>query len=139
MKNNLDTLVIALYVKIDDDMAGIPRLPGRPPKLSHAELICLAVMQAMLGFTSEAHWLLANPAARRRPALAAATFRERATAPSAFGIAWFEQLLAVPLVTYRRGFTMKRLTRQVTGSKEIYLACNGQVKYTLLLLRFNWP
>ncbi|MEU6034252.1 hypothetical protein ABZ801_02465 [Actinomadura sp. NPDC047616] len=57
MENNLDTLVIALYVKIDDDAAGIARLPGRPPKLSHAELLCLAVMQAMLGFTSEARWL----------------------------------------------------------------------------------
>jgi hypothetical protein len=55
--NNLDTLVIALYVKIDDDAAGLARLPGRPPKLSHSELICLAVMQAMLGFASEARWL----------------------------------------------------------------------------------
>ena len=44
MDTDLDTLVIALYVKIDDDMAGIARLPGRPPRLSHAELICLAVM-----------------------------------------------------------------------------------------------
>ena len=49
--------MIALYVKIDDDAAGIARLPGRPPKLSHAELICLAVMQAMLGYHSEARWL----------------------------------------------------------------------------------
>lgn len=57
MKTDLDTLVIALYVKIDDDAAGIARLPGRPPKLSHAELICLAVMQAMLGHHSEARWL----------------------------------------------------------------------------------
>lgn len=57
MDTDLDTLVIALYVKIDDDVADTARLPGRPPKLSHAELICLAVMQAMLGFTSEAHWL----------------------------------------------------------------------------------
>jgi hypothetical protein len=57
VENNLDTLVIALYVKIDDDAAGIARLPGRPPRLSHAELICLAVMQAMLGFASEARWL----------------------------------------------------------------------------------
>ena len=57
METDLDTLVIALYVKIDDDAAGIARLAGRPPKLSHAELICLAVMQAMLGFHSEARWL----------------------------------------------------------------------------------
>jgi hypothetical protein len=54
---DLDTLVIALYVKIDDDAAGLARLPGRPPVLSHSELICLAVMQAMLGFRSEARWL----------------------------------------------------------------------------------
>ncbi|HEV7936231.1 MAG TPA: IS982 family transposase [Actinomadura sp.] len=57
MKTDLDTLVIALYVKIDDDAAGIARLPGRPPKLSHSELLCLAVMQAMLGYHSEARWL----------------------------------------------------------------------------------
>ena len=57
VKTDLDTLVIALYVKIDDDAAGIARLPGRPPKLSHSELLCLAVMQAMLGYHSEARWL----------------------------------------------------------------------------------
>jgi hypothetical protein len=57
VETELDTLVIALYVKIDDDAAGIVRLPGRPPKLSHCELVCLAVMQAMLGFHSEARWL----------------------------------------------------------------------------------
>jgi hypothetical protein len=44
----------ALYVKIDDEWGGIARLPGRPPKLSHSELLCLAVMQAMLGFHGEA-------------------------------------------------------------------------------------
>lgn len=32
VKTDLDTLVIALYVKIDDDAAGIARLPGRPPR-----------------------------------------------------------------------------------------------------------
>jgi hypothetical protein len=54
---NLDTLVTALYVKIDDEYAQITRLPGRPPTLSHSELLCLAVMQAMLGFHCEARWL----------------------------------------------------------------------------------
>ncbi|WP_246869025.1 hypothetical protein [Saccharopolyspora sp. ASAGF58] len=39
MKTDLDTLLIALYiVKIDDDLAGLAQLPGRPPKLSHSEL-----------------------------------------------------------------------------------------------------
>lgn len=49
--------MIALYVKIDDDLAGLARLPGRPPKLSHSELLSLAVMQAMLGFHNESRWL----------------------------------------------------------------------------------
>jgi Transposase DDE domain len=55
--NDLDALITALYVKIDDDWAGLARLPGRPPKLSHSELLCLAVMQALLGFGCEARWL----------------------------------------------------------------------------------
>lgn len=57
VETDLDTLVIALYVKIDDEAAGLARLPGRPPKLSHSELVCLAVMQAMLGYHCEARWL----------------------------------------------------------------------------------
>jgi hypothetical protein len=54
---DLDTLLIALYVKIDDDLAGIRRPAGRPPRLTDAELICLAVAQALLGCHSEARWL----------------------------------------------------------------------------------
>ncbi|OLT24278.1 hypothetical protein BJF83_07390 [Nocardiopsis sp. CNR-923] len=53
----MDTLVTALHVKIDDDRAGLARLPGRPPKPSHSELLCLAVMQALLGHHNEARWL----------------------------------------------------------------------------------
>jgi hypothetical protein len=60
---DLDTLATALYVKIDDLLKESPQLaPFRPgvginPKLSDAELVTLAVMQALLGFTSEARWL----------------------------------------------------------------------------------
>jgi hypothetical protein len=57
VESDLDTLVIALYVKIDDDRQGLAHLPGRPPVLSHSESICLAVMQAMLRFESESRWL----------------------------------------------------------------------------------
>jgi hypothetical protein len=53
---DLDTLVIALYVSVDDLLG--PRLgPGRRPKLSDAELVCLAVAQVLLGFGSERRWL----------------------------------------------------------------------------------
>jgi hypothetical protein len=53
---DLNTLVTALYVKIDDQIAGTRRT-GRPPRLSDSELVCLAVAQAVLGFHSEARWL----------------------------------------------------------------------------------
>jgi hypothetical protein len=60
---DLDTLATALYVKVDDLLKESPQLaPWRPrvglaPRLSDAELVTLAVMQALLGFTSEARWL----------------------------------------------------------------------------------
>jgi hypothetical protein len=60
---DLDTLATALYVTIDDLLQQAPELaPWRPvvgiaPKLSDAELVTLAVMQALLGFSSEARWL----------------------------------------------------------------------------------
>jgi Transposase DDE domain len=56
--NDLDTLLIALYVEIDDHVALPARSGrGRPKRLSDAELICLAVAQVLLGARSEHHWL----------------------------------------------------------------------------------
>ncbi|KOT98158.1 transposase [Streptomyces sp. NRRL F-5755] len=52
----MDTLLTALYVHIDDRLKGA-RWRGRPPRLTDAELITLAVAQALLGFTCEARWL----------------------------------------------------------------------------------
>ena len=63
MDADLDTLATALYVTIDDLLGMAPqRAPWRPaigfsPQISDAELVTLAVMQALLGFTSEARWL----------------------------------------------------------------------------------
>ena len=56
MTNDIETLITALYVKIDDELGG-PRWLGRPPVLTDSELVCLAAAQALLGFTSEAQWL----------------------------------------------------------------------------------
>jgi hypothetical protein len=59
----MDALATALYVRTDDLLKESPQLaPWRPevgigPQLSDAELVTLAVMQALLGFTSEARWL----------------------------------------------------------------------------------
>jgi hypothetical protein len=60
---DLDTLATARYVTTDDLLKAAPQLaPWRPavgiaPKLSDAELVTLAVLQALLGFCSEARWL----------------------------------------------------------------------------------
>jgi hypothetical protein len=60
---DLDTLATALYVTTDDLLAAHPeRVPARPrvgiaPKITDAELLTLAVMQALLGYTSETGWL----------------------------------------------------------------------------------
>ena len=63
MDADLDTLATALYVRVDDLLKSHPeRGPWRPgvgiaPKISDAELVTLAVMAALLGYTSEARWL----------------------------------------------------------------------------------
>src|SRR3954464_16099803 len=60
---DLDTLATALYVRTDDLLKASPhRAPARPrvgitPTISDAELVTLAVMQALAGRPSEARWL----------------------------------------------------------------------------------
>ena len=67
MNTELDALATRLYVTIDDLLIDHPDwAPERPavgiaPKLTDAELITLAVIQALLGYTSEARfWRHAN-------------------------------------------------------------------------------
>lgn len=63
MDADLDTLATALYVRVDDLLKTEPhRVPWRPrvgiaPQITDAELLTLAVMQALLGQVSEARWL----------------------------------------------------------------------------------
>ena len=63
MDTDLDTLAVALYVRIDDALQDHPEMvPWRPdvgiaPKLSDAELLTLAVLQVLLGFDEEARWV----------------------------------------------------------------------------------
>jgi hypothetical protein len=63
VNNDIETLASALYVKIDDLLKGWPAVAparpdgGIPPAVSDAELLTMAVMSALLGFTSERRWL----------------------------------------------------------------------------------
>ncbi|MFF2433334.1 hypothetical protein ACFVU4_03950 [Streptomyces sp. NPDC058107] len=63
MKTKLDNFATAFYVKTDHLLKASPRLApwwpavGIAPQLADAELVTLAMMQAMLGFASEARWL----------------------------------------------------------------------------------
>jgi len=53
---DLDTLLVALYVVVDDFL-GERKGPGKKPKISDAELVCLAVAQVLLGVEKERRWL----------------------------------------------------------------------------------
>jgi hypothetical protein len=59
---DLNTLLTAIYVRIDDFLAGRARA-GRPPRLTDSELLTLAVAQVLLGVRSEARWLRLVPEA----------------------------------------------------------------------------
>jgi len=60
---DLDTLLIALYVELTDRIIGSLGLarsgPGKPPEVTDAELVCLAVAQVLLRYDDERHWLRA--------------------------------------------------------------------------------
>ena len=57
-----DTLATALRVRTDDLLKALPdRAPARPavgfaPRITDAEVVTLAVVQALAGRTSEARW-----------------------------------------------------------------------------------
>lgn len=88
MTNNPDTPATALSATADDLLKEHPDLaPGRPPvviapRLSDAELVTLAMMQAMPGFTTEAKWLRHTRAHPRHlfPLPAPATWLQQAAA-----------------------------------------------------------
>lgn len=56
MLANLDALAIALYVRIDD-LLPERRGPGRPPRITDAELVTLAVCQMFLGLPNDRQFL----------------------------------------------------------------------------------
>jgi hypothetical protein len=57
VSKELNTLLTALYVLIDDHVAPSRTGRGRRPQLCDAEPITLAVAQVMLGYGSERRWV----------------------------------------------------------------------------------
>jgi hypothetical protein len=62
---DLDTLLTALYVELTDriiPVLGVTRRgPGKPPEVTDAELVCLAVAQVLLRFDDERRWPRSSP------------------------------------------------------------------------------
>jgi hypothetical protein len=74
MDNDLDTLATALYVSTDDFLKACPWLaPWRPavglaPRITDAELVTVAVLQALLGCAGRLRsWPAGSPGFRSRP------------------------------------------------------------------------
>ena len=149
MTTNLDTLATALYVTTDDLLKGSPQLaPYRPevgidPKLSDAELVTLAVMQALLGYTSEARWLRyahahlrhlfpylpQQPGYNKRLRAAAGLIRHCIRVLATATTVWADDVLVVdstPVECGRSKETVKRL--DLAGSAE-YGYCASHSRY----------
>jgi hypothetical protein len=139
---DLDTLVTALYVTIDD-LFGPRHGPGRKPKLSDAELICLAVAQVLLGFDSERRWLrfagqrlghlfpyLPTPSAynkrlRRAAVLIAVALGDLATrAPS-----WWDELRLVDSTPVPCAASRETVKRSALAGHAGYGYCKSHHRY----------
>lgn len=127
MSRELNTLLTALYVFIDDHVVTPRSGRGRRPGLSDAELVTLAVAQVLLGYHSERRWIrrLSSNAELRamfpympnqsgyhkrlkkaRPLLARTILALAAACPSWFDDMWMTDATPVPCGTSRE--TVKR-------------------------------
>jgi hypothetical protein len=143
---DLDTLVIALYVKIDETLQDNPSLrPWRPavgiaPKLSDAELLTLAVAQALLGYVSEARWLRYARATLGHlfpylPGQSGYNKRLRAAAP----VVRRERLDSVKLQGSKRIASHSLATNECESDSRSRLAATLLYEATLTRLsRFRW-
>ncbi len=127
MSKELDTLLTALYVLVDDHVVTPRRGRGRQPLLSDSELITLAVAQALLQYHGERRWIRhvhSDPAWRAlfpylpgqsgyhkrlkdaRPLLCKAILTLAACCPSWFDDMWMTDATPVPCGMSRE--TVKR-------------------------------
>lgn len=127
MSKELNTLLTALYVFLDDHVVPPRTGRGRRPELCDSELVTLAVAQVLLGFDSERRWIRhthSNPAWRAmfpylpgqsgyhkrlkaaEPLLCQAILALAAACPSWFDDLWITDATPVPCAASRE--TVKR-------------------------------
>jgi hypothetical protein len=83
VSKDLNTLLTALYVLIDDHVVPPRTGRGRRPKLTDSESLCLAVAQVLLGYHRERRWIRhihKRPAVASHVPLPAETIRLSQTA-----------------------------------------------------------
>ncbi len=132
MTKDLDALLTALYVHLDDEVlpsANRPRRAGRPRLLTDAELVCVAIAQVLLRHDSERHWMRAAPARighlfPRLPSQSEYNRHLRATAPALLQAArwlarvaptWHEKLRLMDGTPVRCGASRVTVNRSGLG------------------------
>ena len=149
MNPDLDTLATRLYVTIDDLLIEHPQwAPERPPvgiapKLSDAELITLAVIQSLLGYTSEARfirhahtqmssmfpYLPQRPAYNKRLRHAAATMQHIIAALAKDCPSWHDDLWLVDSTPVECGRSRKTVKRSDMAGWASYGYCASHSRF----------
>ncbi|MEX5255845.1 hypothetical protein RCG71_05880 [Kocuria sp. CPCC 205281] len=146
---DLDTIATALYVRTDDLLKAHPHHPparpliGLAPRITDAELITLAVLQALGGYTSEARWLRHAQAHLRHLFLSQAhqpayNKRLRALADT---MAWLISVLAADTSIIGDDLWVVNSTRvKCARSRETVrrLALAGWARYWYCASRYFW-
>jgi hypothetical protein len=149
MNTDLDALATRLYVTIDDLLIDHPQwAPERPavgitPMLTDAELLTLAVIQALLGFTSEARfirhaqthlsglfpYLPQRPAYNKRLRNAAATMQHVIAALARNCPSWHDDLWLVDSTPVECGRSRETVKRSDMAGYANYGYCASHSRY----------
>ena len=149
MNTDLDALATRLYVTIDDLLIKHPDwAPERPtvgitPKLTDAELITLAVIQALLGYTSEARfwrhatthltglfpYLPQRPAYNKRLRHAAATMQHIITTLARDCPSWNDDLWLVDSTPVECGRSRETVKRSDMAGYATYGYCASHSRF----------
>jgi len=149
MNATLDALATELYVTVDDILLANPQLtPPRPtvgiaPRLTDAELVTLAVLQALLGYNDEARFIryahthltglfpylpgrpAYNKRLRRSPVMLAGVMRQLATRCAA----WFDDLWLVDSTPVECGRSRETVKRSNLAGHASYGYCSSHSRW----------